>query len=72
MPADVVAFRSKRDKCDYFRGEEPTDAARASELEKLLDRTCKGTDAAQAALRKRYAGNASVRAALADYDSEVE
>lgn len=72
LPADVIAFRSKRDECDHFRGEDATDEARAAELEKLLDRTCKGTDAALAALRKRYAKDPAVIAALADYDGEVE
>lgn len=72
LPADVVAFRTKRDECDHFRGEEATDEARAAELEKLLDRTCKGTAAELTGLRERYRDNASVLTNLANYDNEVE
>lgn len=72
LPADVVAFRAKRDECDHFRGEEPTDEARGAFLAKALERTCTGTDAALARLRKRYAGTPAVIAVLADYENEVE
>ena len=71
-PADVVAFRRRRDECDHFRGEEPYDATRAAFLRAALARTCKGTDAQLAALRKRYAGNAALLRALAGYESNVE
>ncbi len=72
LPADVVAFKSRRDSCDHFRGEEAGDDARAAELGRKLAQTCGGTDAALAALRKRHAGDAAVIAALADYEDEVE
>jgi hypothetical protein len=41
LPADVVAFRTKRDECDHFRGEEPTDKARAVFLTKAMERYCR-------------------------------
>lgn len=72
LPADVVAFQAKRDDCDHFRGEEPTDPARAAFLEKALERTCKGTDAQLTALRKRYADTPAVITALADYEDGIE
>jgi hypothetical protein len=72
LPADVVTFRAKRDECDHFRGEEPTDAARAAFLEKALERTCQGTDAALKALRKRHAENPAAIAALASYEDDIE
>lgn len=72
LPADVVAFQAKRDECDHFRGEEPSDPARAAFLEKALARTCKGTDAELTALRKRHAGTPAVVAALAAYEDDVE
>jgi hypothetical protein len=72
LPADVVAFKTRRDACDHFRGEEAGDDARAAELERQLEQNCTGTDAALAALRKRHAGNAAATAALADYDDAVE
>ena len=72
LPADVTAFRTRRDQCDHFRGEEADDDARAAELEKALNRTCKGTDAQLTRLRSRYAGNKAVTAALAGYENDVE
>lgn len=72
LPADVVAFRAKRDECDHFRGEEPADEARAAFLEKALARTCTGTDAALAALKKRYADQPAVMAVLSNYDEGIE
>ena len=72
LPADVVSFRAKRDECDHFRGEEPADEARADFLEKALARTCTGTDAALAALKKRYADQPAVMAVLSNYDEGIE
>ncbi|MCC2976434.1 hypothetical protein LK533_07075 [Sphingomonas sp. PL-96] len=72
LPADVVAFRERRDECDHFRGEDPYDAERAAFLSEALARTCTGTDAELKALRARYAANAAILAALADYEDEAE
>ncbi|WP_058753467.1 hypothetical protein [Sphingomonas sanguinis] len=72
LPADVVAFKARRDECDHLRGEDADDEARAAQLEKDLNRTCKDTDSALAGLRRRYAANAAVIAALANYESDVE
>lgn len=72
LPADVAAFKEKRDSCDHFRGEEPYDAERGAFLAKQLEATCKGTDKALADLRARYAGDAAAKAALADYETQVE
>lgn len=72
LPADVVAFRTRRDECDHFRGEEATDADRAAFLGEALERSCKGSDAELKALRVRYAGDAAATAALADYEDEIE
>ncbi len=72
FPADVVDFRKRRDQCDHFRGEEPGDDARAAELEKALERTCRGTDAELAGLRHKYRGTPAVIAALRGYEDQVE
>lgn len=72
LPDDVIAFRTKRDQCDQLRGEEPTDDGRAAFLVRELVRTCRGTDAALAGLRKRYANSHMVTDALAKYDSAIE
>lgn len=72
LPPDVVTFRLKRDECDHLRGEEPTDSARAAFLKYGMERTCTGTDAALAALRRRHAGNPAAIAALAGYADTIE
>jgi hypothetical protein len=72
MPADVLAFRARRDECDHFRAEEATDQARAAFLEKTLARTCTGTDAALASLKRRYARRPAIMAALSHYDERIE
>lgn len=72
LPADVVRFRKRRDQCDHLRGEEAGDEARAIELEKKLNRTCRGTDVELAGLRRRYRGNAAVIAALRSCEDRVE
>lgn len=72
LRADVVAFRQRRDECDHFRGEEPYDAERAAFLHAALARTCKGTDAELAGLRKRYARDRAALRALVDYDPNVD
>lgn len=72
VPADVTAFRERRDECDHFRGEEPYDAERAAFLNDALARTCTGTDAELKALRTRYARNPGVLALLAGYEDEAE
>lgn len=72
LPAEVIAFRVRRDQCGHYRGEEAYDAKRAAELERGLSRTCKGTDSKLLTLRRRYVGNATVIAVLAKYESDVE
>ncbi|WP_196233077.1 hypothetical protein [Sphingomonas segetis] len=72
LPADVAAFVERRDACDHFRGEEPYDAARAAELKTKLAETCTGTDAALAALRRKYSGNRQVIERLSGYDGQIE
>jgi hypothetical protein len=72
LPADVVAFRERRDRCDHLRGEEPGDEARAVELEKALHLTCHGTDAQLSHLRRKYRRNAAVVATLRRYENRIE
>lgn len=72
LPAEVLAFRERRDECDHFRGEDPYDAERGAFLSAALERTCTGTDAELKTLRTRYAADAIVLAALADYEDQAE
>lgn len=72
LPADVVAFRLKRDECDHLRGEEPTGPARAAFLKYGMERSCTGTDAALRALRQSHAHDPAAMAALAGYEDDIE
>ena len=71
-PTEVAEFRTQRDLCDHFRGEEPYDAKRAAELAQQLDKFCKGTDARLAGLRRKYAAQPGVLDTLKAYEDQVE
>lgn len=72
FPREVTAFMVARDGCDHFRGEEPYDAERRAYIEENVAELCHGTDATLALLRRRYASNMAVTAALQGYDSRIE
>lgn len=72
LPTDVTRFKERRDLCDHFRGEEPYDEERRIFLEENLKKYCTGTDEDLAALRKKYAGNATVTELLSQYEDRIE
>lgn len=72
LPADVVAFKLRRDRCDHFRGEAPYNAARARVLRDRLAKNCNGTDRDLATLRRRYARKPPVLTSLKVYEDKVE
>ncbi|AGB75085.1 hypothetical protein RTCIAT899_PC06465 (plasmid) [Rhizobium tropici CIAT 899] len=72
LPAEVEAFIIRRNDCDHFRGEASPDASRQAQIDRELRRLCTGTDVALARLLKRYAKNAKVQGALADYERNIE
>lgn len=72
FPREVTAFMVDRDGCDHFRGEEPYDAERRAYIAENIAELCQGTDARLATLRRRYAGDRSVTAALKGYDQHIE
>ncbi|MET0370443.1 MAG: hypothetical protein ABW039_03595 [Sphingobium sp.] len=72
FPGEVTAFMVDRDGCDHFRGEEPYDAERRVYLEESIAALCTGSDARLALLRRRYAGDATVMAALSGYEDRIE
>lgn len=72
LPPAIVAFQQQRDACDHFRGEEPYDKQRAAFLKAQLAKTCKGSDKALAALRKRFANDPEALAALKGYEDRIE
>ena len=72
LPPAIAAFQKQRDACDHFRSEAPYDKQRAAFLKAQLAKTCKGSDRALAALRKRFAHHPDALAALKDYEGQIE
>lgn len=72
FPAEVTTFMVDRDGCDHFRGEEPYDAERAAYLEQSIRELCTGSDEKLARLRRRYAAEPDVVAALDNYEDRIE
>lgn len=72
FPQEVTNFMVDRDSCDHFRGEEPYDGERRVFLAENIAELCTGTDAKLALLRRRYAGDATVIAALKGYEDHIE
>lgn len=72
LPGDVRAFVARRQNCDHFRGEEPYDRARATEIALRLREFCTGTDAELARLKRIHARDRAVQRALANYEIGIE
>jgi hypothetical protein len=72
FPDEVTSFMVDRDGCDHFRGEEPYDAERRAFLQENITELCTGTDARLAQLRRRYADDPDVIAALGNYEDRIE
>ena len=72
IPDDVHAFVTRRVECDHLRGEDPYNEKRAKQLDKLLVRACRGTDAELGRLRSRYRHVRSIISMLKPYDAQVE
>jgi hypothetical protein len=72
FPREVTAFMVDRDSCDHFRGEQPYDAERRAYIADNVAELCTGTDAKLAMLRRRYAADPAVTAALKGYDDRIE
>ncbi|WP_144634311.1 hypothetical protein [Bordetella genomosp. 13] len=72
LPGDVRTFIERRERCDHFRGEDPTDDKRFEEISAALDRYCTGTDAELKKLKAAYKGDAAVQKALSAYEPDIE
>lgn len=69
VPADVQSFIERREGCEHFAGEPDwDDAARKKQIEEAVNELCPGIDTQLAALRKRYARDPGVTAALKDFE----
>lgn len=72
FPEEVTTYMVERDGCDHFRGEEAYDEDRRVFLEENIRELCSGTDGRLAALRRQYAANPDVVAALENYEDKIE
>jgi hypothetical protein len=72
FPREVTAFMVDRDSCDHFRGEQSYDAERRAYIAENVAELCTGSDARLALLRRRYATDPAVMAALKSYDDRIE
>ena len=72
FPREVTTFMVDRDGCDHFRGEQPYNAERRAYISENVAELCTGTDARLATLRRRYAADPAVMAALKGYEDRIE
>lgn len=74
FPEEVGTFIARREGCDHFRGEipDPGQRARAREVDREINRLCKGTDMELARLKQKYATTPDVMAALNEFESSIE
>jgi hypothetical protein len=71
-PDDITRFITRREECDHFRGEEAYDEERGRFLRDNLERTCTGTDAELAELKRKYANRDDVTKRLSEFESTIE
>ncbi len=71
-PDDITRFITRREECDHFRGEEAYDEERGRFLRENLERTCKGTDAELAELKRKYANRDDLTKRLSEFESTIE
>lgn len=65
LPIEVKQLVSRREQCHHWAGEEPYNKARAKQIDRAMTRLgCDGIDQEVDAMRKKYAGNPRVQAAL--------
>jgi hypothetical protein len=74
LPRDVQRFVDKREGCDHMRGEipEPSDKRRMQEVNREIQKLCKGTDKELVQLKNKYAKNPSVMHRLDEFESGIE
>jgi hypothetical protein len=74
LPQDVEKFIVKRESCDHFRGEIPAagERRRMKEVNREIEKWCKGTDKRLAELKSKYAANSAVMLQLDEFEQDVE
>ncbi|WP_382322203.1 hypothetical protein ACFJGX_06930 [Hydrogenophaga sp. UC242_50] len=71
-PTDLRQFLERREECDHWRGEAGYDKARQADIDRGVCRTCTGTDAELARLRKKYRANPGVMDVLDELEDRIE
>lgn len=74
LPRDVQRFIDRREGCDHMRGEipDPSEKQRMKEVNREIEKLCKGTDKQLLQLKKKYALNASVMQRLNEFEEGIE
>ena len=72
LPSDVQRFIDRREGCDHMRGEVPEhgEKQRMREVNREIEKLCKGTDKKLAQLKKKYAMNLSVMRRLDEFEPD--
>jgi hypothetical protein len=74
LPRDVQKFIDRREGCDHMRGEipDPADKQRMKEVNREIEKLCKGTDKQLSQLKKKYASKVSVMRRLNEFEDGIE
>lgn len=71
-PGDLRQFLERREECDHWRGEAGYDKERQRDIDRGVCRTCTGTDAELARLKKKYKANPAVMDVLDELEEKIE
>jgi hypothetical protein len=74
LPQDVQTFVDRREGCDHMRGElpDPSEKRRMKEVNREIEKLCRGTDRQLAQLKKKYAPNVAVMQRLNEFEPSIE
>ena len=74
LPRDVQRFVDRREGCDHMRGEmpDPSEKQRTQEVNREIQKLCKGTDNELARLKKKYAKSPSLTRRLDAFEPDIE
>ena len=72
LPNDVSAFLKLRESCEHWRGEYGYDEARQSDIDWSICKSCQGTDAKLAKLKRKYKNQERILLKLNELESEIE
>lgn len=71
-PGDLRQVLERREACDHWRGEAGRDKERQRDIDRGVCRTCSGTDAELAKLKKKHKANPAVMDVLDELEETIE